>query len=94
MYDDATLDALAAMGDDIWAGLLTELPREGFSLAGDAIYDGPLLDQLDGSNVADYCTTMERLLDLPVDIVHGGHDPSFGRDRLREIARDYLTSRK
>jgi glyoxylase-like metal-dependent hydrolase (beta-lactamase superfamily II) len=62
--------------------------------SGDAIYDGPLLDQLDGSNVADYCTTMERLLELPVDTVHGGHDPSFGRDRLREIARDYLTKRK
>ncbi len=62
----------------------------GTLFSGDAVYDGPLLDQLDGSNVADYCTTMERLLDLPVDIVHGGHDPSFGRERLRTIAREYL----
>jgi hypothetical protein len=36
---------------------------------------------------------MRRLLELPVDVVHGGHDPSFGRDRLREIARDYLQLR-
>lgn len=63
----------------------------GTLFSGDAIYDGPLLDQLEGSNVADYCATMERLIDLPVDIVHGGHDPSFGRDRLQEIARGYLT---
>jgi glyoxylase-like metal-dependent hydrolase (beta-lactamase superfamily II) len=61
--------------------------------SGDAIYDGPLLDQLAGSDIADYCATMERFLELPVDVVHGGHDPSFGRDRLYEIARDYLARR-
>jgi len=65
----------------------------GTLFSGDAVYDGPLLDQLEGSNVADYCVTMERLLGLPVDVVHGGHDPSFGRERLREIARAYLDAR-
>ena len=35
-------------------------------------------------------TSMKRLLDLPVRIVHGGHYPSFGQDRMREIARDFL----
>ena len=58
------------------------------------MYDGPLLDEADDSDIGDYCTTMERLLDLPVNVVHGGHDPSFGRDRLREIARTYLQSRQ
>lgn len=61
--------------------------------SGDAVYDGPLLDELPGSDIAAYRTTMERLLELPVTVVHGGHDPSFGRDRLREIARDYLERR-
>ncbi len=65
----------------------------GTLFSGDAVYDGPLLDQLAGSDVDDYCATMRRLLELPVDVVHGGHDPSFGRDRLREIARDYLELR-
>lgn len=65
----------------------------GTLFSGDAVYDGPLLDQLEGSDVADYCATMRRLLDLPVEVVHGGHDPSFGRDRLREIARGYLSQR-
>ena len=27
---------------------------------------------------------------LPVQVVHAGHDPSFGRDRLRELALAYL----
>ncbi len=62
--------------------------------SGDAIYDGPLLDELAGSDISDYCATMERLIDLPVDIVHGGHDPSFGRARLHQIARAYLTRRR
>jgi glyoxylase-like metal-dependent hydrolase (beta-lactamase superfamily II) len=67
--------------------------RTGTLFSGDAVYDGPLLDELPESSIADYCRTMERLLTLPVTIVHAGHDPSFGRDRLREIARAYLARR-
>lgn len=64
----------------------------GTLFSGDAVYDGPLLDGLAESDIDDYCSTMERLLTLPVTVVHGGHDPSFGRDRLHEIARDYLAT--
>src|SRR5262249_15295516 len=52
----------------------------GILFSGDAIYDGPLLDELDHSDVADYIRTMRRLSALPVRVVHAGHDPSFGRD--------------
>jgi glyoxylase-like metal-dependent hydrolase (beta-lactamase superfamily II) len=65
----------------------------GTLFSGDAIYDGPLLDELDHSDISDYCATMERLVTLPVTVVHAGHDPSFGRERLREIASDYLARR-
>jgi len=65
----------------------------GTLFSGDAIYDGPLLDESSDSNITDYCATMERLLTLPVTVVHGGHDPSFGRDRMYEIARSYLERR-
>ncbi len=61
--------------------------------SGDAIYDGPLLDELAGSDIAAYCRTMERLIELPARVVHAGHDPSFGRDRLRTLAREYLERR-
>ncbi len=66
----------------------------GTLFSGDAIYDGPLLDGLEDSNIADYVKTMERLQNLPVTIVHAGHDPSFGRQRLNEIASDYLDRRR
>ena len=62
----------------------------GVLFSGDAIYDGPLLDQLDGSDIDDYVRTMERLRTLPVVAVHGGHEPSFGRARLVEICDDYI----
>lgn len=62
----------------------------GTLFSGDAIYDGPLLDNIPGSHIGDYVVTMERLKALPVTIVHGGHDPSFGRERLIEIADSYL----
>ena len=31
--------------------------------------------------------------DLPVSVVHAGHDPSFGRDRLRALCDMYLAKR-
>jgi glyoxylase-like metal-dependent hydrolase (beta-lactamase superfamily II) len=62
----------------------------GTLFSGDAIYDGPLIDTLPDSDRAQYVHTMKRLLELPVTVVHGGHDASFGRARLREIAMDYL----
>jgi len=65
----------------------------GTLFSGDAVYDGPLLDELPDSDITAYCATMERLLTLPVTVVHGGHDPSFGRDRLHELARSYLRRR-
>ena len=65
----------------------------GTLFSGDAIYDGELLDQLPDSSIPDYITTMKRLRELPVDIVHGGHEPSFGRERLVELIDQYLDSR-
>jgi len=58
--------------------------------SGDAIYDGPLLFQLPDSSIADYIRTLRRLLTLDVSVVHAGHDPSFGKQRLHEIANAYL----
>jgi glyoxylase-like metal-dependent hydrolase (beta-lactamase superfamily II) len=65
----------------------------GTLFSGDAIYDGPLLDELPDSDITVYCATMRRLLTLPVEVVHAGHDPSFGRARLRELAEAYLGRR-
>ncbi len=36
---------------------------------------------------------MARLARLPVEIVHGGHFPSFGRDRLKELIGEYRKGR-
>lgn len=71
---------------------LWEEPSETL-FTGDAIYDGPLLDSLPDSNVSHYLETMERLRRTPARIVHGGHDPSFGRERLIELIDDYVASR-
>jgi glyoxylase-like metal-dependent hydrolase (beta-lactamase superfamily II) len=67
--------------------------KTGVLFSGDAVYDGPLLDELPGSDIAIYVATMRRLRELPVSIVHAGHDPSFGRERLRELCDGYLEKR-
>ncbi len=65
----------------------------GILFSGDAIYDGPLLDELPGSEISTYIKTMQRLESLPARTVHAGHDPSFDGARLRELARAYLDRR-
>jgi glyoxylase-like metal-dependent hydrolase (beta-lactamase superfamily II) len=65
----------------------------GLLFSGDAIYDGPLIDVLPESDIAAYITTMGRLRDLPVEIVHAGHEASFGRQRLLELVDAYLERR-
>lgn len=66
----------------------------GVLFSGDAVYDGPLLDEIPGSDLDAYVKTMEMLHDLPVEVVHAGHDPSFGRERLQELTRAYLDKRR
>jgi glyoxylase-like metal-dependent hydrolase (beta-lactamase superfamily II) len=66
----------------------------GVLLSGDAVYDGPLIDDAYHSNPADYVATMRRLRELPVHAVHGGHYPSFGRDRFHELIDEYLRGRR
>jgi len=67
--------------------------QSGTLFSGDAIYDGPLLDELPGSEIPVYLETMRRLERLPARVVHAGHDPSFDGTRLRELARAYLERR-
>ena len=65
----------------------------GILFSGDAIYDGALIDNLPDSSITEYIRTMKKLRALPVTIVHGGHEPSFGRERMITIVNEYLASR-
>lgn len=56
----------------------------------DAIYDGPLIWDGPGMDLADYAASLRRIRALPVERVLGGHDPAFGRERCHEIVDRYL----
>lgn len=59
--------------------------------AGDVIYDGELAyDENNRAEMQQYVASMKRLRDLSVRVVHGGHYPSFGQDRMREIIHAFL----
>ena len=47
-------------------------------------------DEGNAAEMRQYVASMKRLLDLPVRLVHGGHYPSFGQDRMRAIIRAFL----
>ena len=68
--------------------------QTGTLFSGDAVYDGELYDDYYHSNPESYQETMHHLKELPVDIVHPGHYISFGRDRLLDLADDYLIGRR
>jgi glyoxylase-like metal-dependent hydrolase (beta-lactamase superfamily II) len=63
-------------------------------LSGDIIYDGPLIDDAYHSERNNYLATMNKLRTLPVSVVHGGHFPSFGATRFRQIIDEYCAGRR
>jgi glyoxylase-like metal-dependent hydrolase (beta-lactamase superfamily II) len=60
---------------------------------GDVVYDGPLFDEMHGADISSYVATMRQLLELDLDVVHPGHDPSFGPEKLHDIGEAYLRRR-
>tara|TARA_B110000114_G_C14926842_1_gene330819 strand:- start:5 stop:763 length:759 start_codon:yes stop_codon:yes gene_type:complete len=58
--------------------------------SGDVIYDGALYDTVYHSDKVVYRESLERLKSLKVKTIHGGHDQSFGPQRMIEIIEGYL----
>ena len=63
----------------------------GTLIAGDIVYDGELVTDTFHSDLGAYRRSLERLVRLPVKIVHGGHFASFGPARLRQIVEAFLS---
>lgn len=62
----------------------------GILFSGDIVYDGELVEGTSALEQQQYLRSMERLLRLPVRVVHGGHFPSYSGARHREIIGDWL----
>ncbi|WP_058324347.1 MBL fold metallo-hydrolase [Sinorhizobium sp. GL28] len=63
---------------------------DGVFFSGDAIYDGGLVDDLPGCDIEAYRRTMSRLETLEVSIAYGGHGSPMSREKMNEIAAQYL----
>jgi glyoxylase-like metal-dependent hydrolase (beta-lactamase superfamily II) len=66
----------------------------GILFSGDIVYNGELIEGRTAQDQADYIRSMERLLTLPVTIVHGGHFPSYSGARHREIITQWLKTKE
>lgn len=62
----------------------------GTLIAQDVVYDGPLVTDCAGADLAIYRATMQRLRTLTPRIVHGGHFQSFGLTRYRQLIDAFL----
>lgn len=67
--------------------------QSGILFSGDIVYDGPLIEDTYHSDTDAYLRSMERLLDLPVRVVHGGHFPSYDGARHYSIIRNWLAEK-
>jgi len=62
--------------------------------SGDAVYaTDPLIDTAPTSDIPTYVRTMQRLRNLPVEMIHPGHDYSFDRTTLVERCEWYISRR-
>lgn len=68
--------------------------KTGIFLSGDIIYDGPLIDDAYHSDIPIYAQTLEHLLKLKISVVHGGHFPSFGSTRFRQLIDEYIAMKR
>lgn len=66
----------------------------GLLFSGDIVYDGLLIEDTHHANAAGYRPSMERLLELPVRVVRGGHFPSCGGDRHRAMIEACLADHR
>lgn len=72
-------------------GLLDEVA--GLLIAGDAIYEGGLVDDIPGADIPAYCATMERLRRLDCRVALCGHGRVLARAEMAAIAEGYLRAR-
>ena len=59
--------------------------------SGDAVYDGALLDSHPHSDKQIYRQTLQRLQRLGAEVIHAGHSPSFGGEKLDAIVESYFS---
>jgi glyoxylase-like metal-dependent hydrolase (beta-lactamase superfamily II) len=62
-------------------------PATGTLFSGDAVYDGPLLDELDAPTRTPTSPPCNACSKLPVVVVHGGHEPSFDKTAHPDLHR-------
>ncbi len=74
-------------------GIVLFEEASGILFSGDVLYDGPLIEDCYHSDPDDYLASMERLLQLPVRVVHGGHFPSFDGVRYRHLIETWLAEK-
>ena len=68
--------------------------KTGILLSGDIVYDGPLIDDAYHSDIGEYLATLEGMRGLAISIVHGGHFPTFGPTRYRQLIDEYLALKR
>ena len=66
----------------------------GVLVSGDTVHDGPAVTDAWHSSIDECVFSMERLLALPVRVVHGGHFPSFGGARYRALIQAFLDAHR
>jgi glyoxylase-like metal-dependent hydrolase (beta-lactamase superfamily II) len=68
--------------------------HNGDFFSADAIYDEGLVDDIPGADIAIYLRTMRRLAELDVGTVYAGHGAVMNGAQMRQVARNYTSSKQ
>lgn len=63
----------------------------GWLFTGDVLYKGQILDEIHGSNRADYVKTMQKIQDLRLEKAFPGHGEILDRQQVHAIASTYVS---
>lgn len=66
----------------------------GLLFSGDVVYDGRMYDTVYHSDPAAYRKSLQRLLDLDIDTVHGGHFESMAKQKMVHRIKTFLNSKQ
>ena len=76
-------------------GIASTSATTGIFLSGDIVYDGPLIDDAYHSDRRRLCRDAgDACAASPCRVVHGGHFPSFGATRYRQLIDEYCAGRR
>ena len=66
------------------------IPSKGLLFSGDVLYEGELIWDSASSDPLAYIATLQKMIDMKVNLVFPGHGPPFDGARMKDLAKNAM----